>query len=158
MQCSCAVESLPKRQRLRSIGTWYMGPAGGDGLHDVAAAAVRAHRQAAADDLAQRRQVGRDAEVLLHAQRSFRFGSTYRNPWFSNVEGDSPLHLETLSPATPQSTPACLEINGTISRGGRRAIQRHPLPDCSHAARSPSIGLCIAENAATGCRAEATRR
>lgn len=41
------------------------GASGGDSLHDVAAAAVRAHRQTAADDLAHGRQVRGDAKVVL---------------------------------------------------------------------------------------------
>ena len=43
------------------------GPRRGDGPHDLLAAAVGADRQAAANDLAQSREVGRDAEVLLRA-------------------------------------------------------------------------------------------
>ena len=36
-------------------------------LHEVAAAAVRRHRQSAADHLAERREVGGDAEALARA-------------------------------------------------------------------------------------------
>jgi hypothetical protein len=43
------------------------GPERRDPLHDVAASAVRADRQTAADDLAERGQVGRNAEALLRA-------------------------------------------------------------------------------------------
>ena len=51
------------RQRARLVDR----PGRRDLLHQVAPAAVGADRQAAADDLAERRQVGRDAEPLLRA-------------------------------------------------------------------------------------------
>ena len=50
-----------------SVPAWYTAPSGASSVHDVGAAADRGEREAAADDLAEDREVGRDAEPALRA-------------------------------------------------------------------------------------------
>ena len=53
-----------------SVPAWYTGPSGASSSMSVGGAADRGEREPAADDLAEDREVGRDAEVALRAGRA----------------------------------------------------------------------------------------
>ena len=50
-----------------SVPAWYTGPMRSEHVHDVGPPAEGTDREPAADHLAEARQVGRDAVVLLRA-------------------------------------------------------------------------------------------